>query len=62
VASDEPSLPLLPAALARDVRRFSADVKVKNRQGLVTSAQKLNRKGLLEKYKKEIDEAYKSSS
>lgn len=27
-------------------------------QGLVTSAQKLNRKGLLEKYKKEIDQAY----
>lgn len=27
-------------------------------QGLVTSAQKLNRKGLQEKYKKEIDQAY----
>lgn len=29
--------------------------------GLVTSAQKLNRKGLVEKYKKEIDQAYGSS-
>lgn len=27
-------------------------------QGLVTSAQKLNRKGLVEKYKKEVDKAY----
>ena len=27
-------------------------------QGLVTSAQKLNRKGLTEKYKKDIDTAY----
>lgn len=31
-------------------------------QGLVTAAQKLNRKGILDKYKKEIEEAYKSSS
>jgi len=30
-------------------------------QGLVTSAQKLNRKGLVEKYKTEIDKAYSSS-
>jgi long-chain acyl-CoA synthetase len=30
--------------------------------GLVTSAQKLNRKGLLEKYKKEVDAAYKGDS
>ncbi|KAK8051579.1 hypothetical protein PG993_002964 [Apiospora rasikravindrae] len=29
--------------------------------GLVTAAQKLNRKGILEKYKKEVDEAYGSS-
>lgn len=27
-------------------------------QGLVTSAQKLNRKGILEKHKKEVDKAY----
>lgn len=27
-------------------------------QGLVTAAQKLNRKGLVAKYKKEIDVAY----
>ena len=31
-------------------------------QGFVTSAQKLNRKGILEKYKKEVDEAYKKAS
>ncbi|KAI1337420.1 long-chain-fatty-acid-CoA ligase 1 [Xylariaceae sp. FL0016] len=30
--------------------------------GLVTAAQKLNRKGILNKYKKEVDEAYGSSS
>ncbi|KAK3044625.1 hypothetical protein LTS18_000785 [Coniosporium uncinatum] len=30
--------------------------------GLTTSAQKLNRKGILEKYKKEVGEAYKKSS
>jgi len=29
-------------------------------QGLVTSAQKLNRKGLTEKYKDQIDKAYSS--
>jgi len=29
--------------------------------GLTTSAQKLNRKGILEKYKKEVGEAYKKS-
>lgn len=27
-------------------------------QGLVTAAQKLNRKGLLQKYRKEVNEAY----
>ena len=31
-------------------------------QGLVTAAQKLNRKDILNKYKKEVDEAYGSSS
>jgi len=30
--------------------------------GLVTAAQKLNRKGILNKYKKEVDAAYGSSS
>lgn len=30
-------------------------------QGLVTSAQKLNRKGILDKYKKEVDKAYGKS-
>ncbi|KAI0395881.1 AMP-binding enzyme [Xylariaceae sp. FL0594] len=30
--------------------------------GLVTAAQKLNRKGILKKYKKQVDEAYSSSS
>lgn len=30
-------------------------------QGLVTAAQKLNRKGLVNKYRKEIDVAYGSS-
>ncbi|KAH9887156.1 long-chain-fatty-acid-CoA ligase 1 [Xylariomycetidae sp. FL2044] len=30
--------------------------------GLVTAAQKLNRKGILKKYQKEVDEAYSSSS
>jgi long-chain acyl-CoA synthetase len=31
-------------------------------QGLVTAAQKLNRKGILNKYKEQVDEAYSSSS
>jgi long-subunit acyl-CoA synthetase (AMP-forming) len=30
-------------------------------QGLVTSATKLNRKAILEKYKKEVEHAYKMS-
>lgn len=32
-----------------------------SQQGLVTAAQKLNRKGLVNKYRKEIDVAYGSS-
>lgn len=28
--------------------------------GMTTSAQKLNRRGILERYKKEVDEAYKN--
>lgn len=35
---------------------------VLNDQQLVTSAQKLNRRGILEKYKKEIDHAYATGS
>ena len=35
-----------------------ADEEWTPQNGLVTSAQKLNRKGILEKYKKEIDRAY----
>ena len=31
-------------------------------QGLVTAAQKLNRKGILKKYEKEVKEAYGSAS
>lgn len=31
-------------------------------QGLVTAAQKLNRRGILEKYRKEVTEAYGTSS
>jgi len=31
---------------------------IDDKQGLVTSAQKLNRKGLVEKYKTEIEKAY----
>jgi long-chain acyl-CoA synthetase len=31
-------------------------------QNLVTAAQKLNRKGILNKFRKEVDEAYGASS
>lgn len=37
-----------------------ADEEWTPQNGLVTSAQKLNRKGILEKYKKEVDTAYGS--
>lgn len=42
------------------VRRYTNSVL--NDQQLVTSAQKLNRRGILEKYKKEIDHAYATGS
>ena len=32
------------------------------KQNLVTAAQKLNRKGILNKYRKEVDQAYGSAS
>lgn len=38
-----------------------ADEEWTPQNGLVTSAQKLNRKAILEKYKKEVEKAYSSS-
>lgn len=43
--------------IVHDVNNVLTDVI----QGLVTSAQKLNRKGILEKYQKEVDKAYSKS-
>ncbi|TKA64248.1 hypothetical protein B0A49_07347 [Cryomyces minteri] len=39
-----------------------ADEEWTPQNGLTTSAQKINRKGILEKYKKEVDKAYSNSS
>ena len=53
---------ILSLSLSHTPFCFAKRELTRRQQGLVTSAQKLNRKGLTDKYKKEIEQAYKSSS